>query len=351
MGRKKVGGYGDYEPPTLPAASASASASASALLSASGLASVTATEDQTEDRPHDIMTTLASFPGQPGLPIPNTLPIGGADPASDPLGLLAKARSLNPARFDQMMATRQQFRQQQVDVRQQHVAMIQTQFADAAYQLEQAGRIHVEVQELADHFGLDERQTRDLDALLKNRKDTFGDDVYGLWANLKNAHNPGAMCTVKMREMRDGSFVGRAKPSPEVRELQKKFKLDDQAMGQLAQIFGGTGDTKKDMLDQLDRHLEVSNQPSSRVMMLLKKLRMGEPLGEPHKTPAPGSYLDKVHEKERKDKEATKRSSSRRRQREKSRDRRSSSRGRGRSRSRSRDRDRRGRNDSRDRRR
>merc|ERR1712228_688598 len=96
----------------------------------------------------------------------------------------------------------------------------------------------------------------------------------------------------------------------------------------------------------LDRHLEVSNQPSSRVMMLLKKLGMGEPLGEPHKTPAPGSYADKVLEKERKEKEASRRSRShsRRRQRERSRDRRSSSRGR-----RSRDRDRRGRDESRDR--
>lgn len=346
MGRKKVGGYGPYdgddEPAGLPA---SASVATPGLPVPPPVAA-----DQADDgRPFDCMRALATFPaGQASsLPFPTLAGgLGVGDPSSDPLGLLAKARSLNPARFDQMMQTRNLFRQQQAMASQQQVSLIQTQFADAAYQLEQAGRIHVDVQELADHFGLDERQTRDLDQLLKQRKDTFDDDIYGLWANLKNAHNPGAMCTVKMREMRDGTFVGRAKPCKEVHELQKKFKLDDQAIGQLAQIFNGTGDSKRDVLDQLDKHLEVSNQPSSRVMMLLKKLRMGEPLGEPHKTPAPGSYADKLLQKERNEKESSKRSRSRSkyRQREKSRERRSSSRGRGRSR----DRDRRGR-DSRDR--
>lgn len=163
----------------------------------------------------------------------------------------------------------------------------------------EGNRLHVEVQELRDHFGLDEGQVRELDYLLKLRKETFDDDIYGLWDNLRNAYNPGGMMSKLLRDMQEGRFVGKVKPDGQLQQLVKKFKLDDQAASKLAQIFSEKGGGQKDaLLAQLDRHLEFSNKPSSRVMMLLKKLRDGDPLGEPSGRPAPGSYLDVIQQQQ-----------------------------------------------------
>merc|ERR1712187_752255 len=75
--------------------------------------------------------------------------------------------------------------------------------------------------------------------------------------------------------------------------MQKKFKLDDLSVSKLADILARfEGDKKKEMYEQLERHLEVSNKPSAMAMMLLRKLAAGESLGQPGRI-APGSYLDK----------------------------------------------------------
>merc|ERR1719476_972988 len=72
--------------------------------------------------------------------------------------------------------------------------------------------IHPDVQELADHFNLDQKVTNRLNWVLSDRKDTFDDDIYGLWDNLRNAHTPAAICTVKIKEMQAGTWVGKPRP-------------------------------------------------------------------------------------------------------------------------------------------
>merc|ERR1712194_67512 len=114
--------------------------------------------------------------------------------------------------------------------------------------------------------------------------------------------------TKLMREIKAGTWVGRYKPDPDAEELVKKYKLDGIASAELARALQQKppGKTNKQTCEHLDRWLQVSNQPSARVMQLLKKLRDGIPLGEPSKNPAPGSWLDWQNEKEKeaKDKEA-----------------------------------------------
>merc|ERR1712232_798521 len=94
-------------------------------------------------------------------------------------------------------------------------------------------------------------------------------------------------------------------------------------------------------IELMHRHLETSNKPSARVSMMLSKIRTGDPLPEPDKRIAPGSYLDKknnldTHRKEGGERDRLRGSRSRdrgRRSRSRDRDRKS--------RSRDRDRDRR----------
>jgi len=190
------------------------------------------------------------------------------------------------------------------------------------------GRVAVDpdVQELADHFGLDERITRQLDEELKKRPVTWEGDLLALWDILKDARSPQGLLHAKIREMQANTFVGQPTMDKDMEELQRKYQLDDQATRKLAEVLQKRSATREQDVELMHRHLETSNKPSARVMMMLGKLRSGEPLPEPDKRIAPGSYLDRVErEKERKKEDAkgSRRSRSRRR-RSRSRERRRS---------------------------
>merc|ERR1719373_1505151 len=97
-----------------------------------------------------------------------------------------------------------------------------------------------------------------------------------------------------MREMEEGTFVGKAKADKDLAAMSKKFKLDDQAESKLADILARYDEKKrKEYLVEIEKHLEVSNRPSAMVMMLLRKLGDGASLGRPG-APAPGSYADRA---------------------------------------------------------
>merc|ERR1711963_20503 len=168
---------------------------------------------------------------------------------------------------------------------------------------------------------------------MKTRVDTFDGDLVVLWDILETARNPAGLLSVKIKEMQEGSFIGQPKMDKDIKEFQRKYRLDDQATRKLAEALQNRPQTRKD-IELIHRHLETSNKPSARVMMMLGKLRSGEPIGEPDKRIAPGSYLDRM-EQERERKERERRGSTRGRSRDRDRRR---SRSRDRRRSRSRDR-------------
>merc|ERR1719263_954345 len=135
---------------------------------------------------------------------------------------------------------------------------------------------------------------------MKGRQDTFVEDLQRLYDVLERAREPAGLLTVKMREMEDGTFIGKQKPDERLKGMTKKFKLDDQAESKLADILARYDPEKRSAyMQELDQHLEVSNRPSAMVMMLLRKPGDGQPLGRIGH-PAPGSYLDKV-ERDRRD--------------------------------------------------
>mmetsp|Transcript_116823 Transcript_116823/g.330513 ORF Transcript_116823/g.330513 Transcript_116823/m.330513 type:complete len:371 (+) Transcript_116823:116-1228(+) len=164
--------------------------------------------------------------------------------------------------------------------------------AAQAYEQEVSATLEAEVLDLQKHFNLDERITKDLDVQLKKRNQVE-DDMKDLWEILEGARNPAGLLRVKIREMEEGVFRGTATPDRDVEEIAKKFKLDAQASAKLAEVLGKRDDRKKD-LRQLCKHLELSNKPSSLVMLMLKDLRAGLPIKDPEYPAAVGSYRHKM---------------------------------------------------------
>merc|ERR1711972_1081793 len=127
----------------------------------------------------------------------------------------------------------------------------------------------------------------------KHRQDTWEADLLKLWEKLEDAREPAGLLVVKMREMEEGTFVGKQKADKGLTTMVKKYGLDATAETRLADICSRFDEAKRqEMYDELERHFEVSNRPSAMAMMLLRKLSEGQPLGRPG-PPAPGSYLDR----------------------------------------------------------
>jgi len=156
-----------------------------------------------------------------------------------------------------------------------------------------APSIDPDVQELCDHFHIEDRHLQRLNEIMKGRQDTFEGDMLKLWEKLEDAREPAGLLVVKMREMEEGTFIGKQKADKDLATIVKRYQLDHTAESRLADILARFDEQKKkEMYEELERHLEVSNRPSAMVMMLLRKLSEGQPLGRPG-PPAPGSYMDR----------------------------------------------------------
>jgi len=154
-------------------------------------------------------------------------------------------------------------------------------------------RIDPDVQELCDHFHIEERHALRLTDCMRKREATFEADMERLYDVLERANSPAGLLVVKMREMDEGTFVGAMRADKELKAIVKKFAVDATAEAKLADILSRyPAEKKKEYYGEIERHLETSARPSAMAMMLLKKLGSGESLGRPGPV-APGSYLDK----------------------------------------------------------
>mmetsp|Transcript_62697 Transcript_62697/g.173441 ORF Transcript_62697/g.173441 Transcript_62697/m.173441 type:complete len:259 (+) Transcript_62697:2-778(+) len=150
-----------------------------------------------------------------------------------------------------------------------------------------------DIVELFDHFHIDPRHLSRFSGLMDKRQETFAGDMLKLWELLEQARSPEGMLVSKMREMETGSFIGKTVPDEELMALSKKFRLDQPAESKLSDVLAKYDpERRSSYMKEVERHLETSAKPSATVMMLLKKLGEGHPLGKPG-APAPGSYLDR----------------------------------------------------------
>jgi len=149
------------------------------------------------------------------------------------------------------------------------------------------------------------------------RKDTFTEDMAAIWDILEGARSPSGLLMVKVREMAEGTFRGFSTPEEDVQKFAKQYKLDVQASAKLAEVLSKRQDPKGDM-EKIGKHLERSNKPSALMMLMLKELRLGNPVPECSHAPAIGS---KIHNRELEREKREKRSRSRRDRDRRSRDR------------------------------
>jgi len=156
-----------------------------------------------------------------------------------------------------------------------------------------------DILELFDHFHLDNRHLRRFAAVMERRQDTFESDMLKLWELCEQARSPEGMFVSKMREMEDGNFIGKTVPDANLIALSKKYKLDFEAETKLSDVLAKYGKERRlEYMGELEKHLETSSRPSAMVMMSLRKIGEGQPLGKPG-APAPGSYLDKMQKEAR----------------------------------------------------
>mmetsp|Transcript_89089 Transcript_89089/g.252590 ORF Transcript_89089/g.252590 Transcript_89089/m.252590 type:complete len:377 (-) Transcript_89089:262-1392(-) len=139
-------------------------------------------------------------------------------------------------------------------------------------------KIEPEVQDLADHFGLDERITGKLQEALDQR-DEPGVDLEVMWEILEEARNPPGLTMIKVKEMLEGTFRAGEKEDAQVKSLAKRFGLDERATYKLSEVLA-TKPNRIEVLKALDAHLAASNNPSALVMLKLADLRRDVPLGD-----------------------------------------------------------------------
>lgn len=132
--------------------------------------------------------------------------------------------------------------------------------------------IDPDVQELADHFNIEDRWIKRLDEAMRKRKDTKEQDLAKLYEVLERARSPTGLLTVKIGEMESGRFVGKVKPDKDVERLGRKFKLDEYVVSRLTELAVRRKETKENDLDRIEQHLRYCKRPNALATLLAGKL-------------------------------------------------------------------------------
>ncbi|CAK0798297.1 unnamed protein product [Prorocentrum cordatum] len=97
-------------------------------------------------------------------------------------------------------------------------------------------KVEPEVQDLADHFGLDGRIAGKLQEALDTREEP-GEDLEVLWEILDEARNPPGLTMIKVKEMLEGTYRAGEKQDAGVKALAEKFNLDERATYKLGEVL------------------------------------------------------------------------------------------------------------------
>eukprot|EP00929_Paragymnodinium_shiwhaense_P079232 TRINITY_DN41233_c0_g1_i1.p1 TRINITY_DN41233_c0_g1~~TRINITY_DN41233_c0_g1_i1.p1 ORF type:complete len:313 (+),score=70.66 TRINITY_DN41233_c0_g1_i1:97-1035(+) len=152
-------------------------------------------------------------------------------------------------------------------------------FAGAAAMLDDSStRIDPDVADLCDHFGIEDRIMLKLNEAMKTRKESFQGDLEKLWEELKTARSPAGFLMSKVKQMNDGTYIGKVPPPPEVKRVIDKYRLDLDARSKLSDFILKRPHTAEQDLYEIERRLVGSGKPSAIVMTMIVKLHKGEPL-------------------------------------------------------------------------
>merc|ERR1712125_100873 len=123
-----------------------------------------------------------------------------------------------------------------------------------------------------------------LNAQIKLRQSTKRKDIEKLWDELKTARSPAGFLMAKIKQMQDGTFVGKQPPPKEVQRIIDKYRLDNDARTKRADFILKRPTTAENDLYEIERRLENSGRPSAVVMTMIVKLHRNEKLPEVQRT-------------------------------------------------------------------
>merc|ERR1719464_395389 len=138
-----------------------------------------------------------------------------------------------------------------------------------------------DVAELCEHFSIEDRIMLKLNEVMRERHGTFVGDLEKLWDELEGARSPAGLLMAKIKQMQEGTFVGKVKPPREVQRLIEKYRLDQDARNKLTGFICSRPGSAREDLHEIERRLETSGNPSATVMTMMVKLHRGEKLPEP----------------------------------------------------------------------
>jgi hypothetical protein len=145
-------------------------------------------------------------------------------------------------------------------------------------------KIDPDVADLCEHFKVPDDVMVKLNHELHKRGDEFAGDIQKLWEELENdgkgRRNPGGFLISKVRQMEQGTWIGKVNAPPEIQRLVEKYKLDEKAVTTLTDVILKRPRTAEKDLWEVERRLEGSSNPSAIVMMLIVKICKGQELPE-----------------------------------------------------------------------
>lgn len=151
---------------------------------------------------------------------------------------------------------------------------------------EDPNKINPDVAEICDHYQIEDRIMHILNEVMRGRKDTFENDIYGLWEILRPARSPAGLLMAKIREMKEGTFVY-TPPPKDVKRIIQQYHLDEDARTKLTDFICKRPDSAEKDLYEIERRLENSGKPSAIVMTMIVCLQKGKPLPEIRHNVAP----------------------------------------------------------------
>lgn len=145
-------------------------------------------------------------------------------------------------------------------------------------------RIDPDVAELCEHFAIEDRIMLKLNEAMLVRHSTWSSDMEKLWEELANARSPAGLLMAKIRQMAEGTFVGKVQAPKEVQRIIDKYHLDKDARTKLTGFICSRKESMEGDLFEIEKRLDNCGNPSAMVMMMIVKLHKGEKLPEPFRS-------------------------------------------------------------------
>lgn len=166
------------------------------------------------------------------------------------------------------------------------------------------------VKEICRHFGIEDKICEKLNKAMKTRED-FDEDMQALWhimeRGVKNNKKAVDVMLVKIREISNGTFVGKDLLDPEIKDFAWKYNLDDRLLLRLITVMKKRKQHKSQDLKDMEERIGTAKHPSGLLNRMLECLEESGKL-----PPAPGWLVQsRAREPEKSDKSRPSRSRSR----------------------------------------